>query len=237
LSTVDAPRYIKRIRDHATTSARDSLFQGQDWSDLARWLNNTRQPSSRTPPPKASFAWIYILDGDIPDTESVKGRELSLPLQHPLYPGATDGNALLFLRGYPAPGWLSQIGAYFQIDPEVFYRHLTFFHHHQAVSRQLPFILPSSQNSIFHLTLTTVGQYQSTGGRNMSQIRSVAAGEMAKYMNSLRNSHWEIGNSIVRAFDVHSESVFSLEQLVTVYVSRETKEGKWTGKSLYISVA
>ncbi|KAF2010915.1 hypothetical protein BU24DRAFT_427104 [Aaosphaeria arxii CBS 175.79] len=224
---LDASSYIKRICDHATTSARDSLYQGQDWSDLAKWLSS-RPTSYMSPKSTPSFAWLYMLDGKVEESAHIAGHELALPLKDSLGVSGPDTNVLVFLRGYPSPEWVSQIGARFRIDPEVFYRHLSFFHHHQALLRQSPFVLPSSQTSIFHLTLTTVGHYDAPVGESVSKIRSTAARGMGKYLSSLKGSHWKTGNSIVRAFDVHSESIFSLEQLVTVYVSQEKSDGRWT---------
>ncbi|OCL09817.1 hypothetical protein AOQ84DRAFT_387904 [Glonium stellatum] len=223
---LDPSSYAELILWHAKTNASNSLYQGQDWRDLVDWLNRASIPCTVSLS-KPGFAWIYVLPHN-PPRQTVRGSELSLPLCDTLQLSPSDGNVLIFLRGYPSPEWLKEIGARFNIDPEAFYRHLTFFHQRVALMRQAPFKLPSSQRSIFQLNLTTVGQYASARGDSLSKIRAYAAREMERYKVGMRNpTCWGLGNSIVRSFDVHNESVFSLEQLVTIYVSKESEDSPW----------
>lgn len=237
---VDANAYIGLVKAHSKTSAYDSLYQGQDFEWLSKFLEGSIQSWSRQSldsshtiaPASSGFAWLYSLRADLDPKIPLEGFQLSLPLQNCIDQADTvvQGGVLLFLRGYPSPEWLVQLGARYTIDPEAFYRHLTFFHHARAVERQSPFALPSTQRSIFQLTLTFVGHYDVPDTLSISEQRRKSAEKMRQYENKLREpGYWKVGGSIVRSFAVHNKSEFSIDQLVTIYVSKST-EGRWVSK-------
>jgi hypothetical protein len=223
-------QFAKLIRSHAETTASNSLYQGQDWLSLAEWLTRPLQSCIPTEMTQSGFAWMYILKENASEYESVGGLELTLPMFDTLHLKLSRSSVLIFLRGYPTPDWINEIGAYFCIDPETFYRHLTFFHQPGALLRQSPLRLPSSRRSIFQFLLTTVGQYHPKAGYTLSDTRVKAAKAMRSYLQNMGKASWRLGDSIVRHFDIHNESTFSFEQLVTVHVSNEGGTGSWTGK-------
>lgn len=228
---VTSQHYARLIYSHAETTASNSLYQGQDWQPLAAWLNNRplsfRSPTERT---HFGFAWMYILKENASENERVSGFPLTLPILDTFRPKLSQSSVLVFLRGYPTAEWVNEVGAYFRIDPETFYRHLSFFLPQGALLRQSPLRLPSSRRSIFQFLLTTVGRYHPKAGYSLLDTKKKAANAMNHYLQTMRNPSWKLGDSIVRHFDIHNESTFSLEQLVTVYVSKEGGTGSWTGR-------
>jgi len=233
--------YSSQVREHSTTSASNSLYQGQDFTSLAQFLGipfqQRRTQSTFTNPivsPHISghdFALAYNLQ---PGT-SPTAIHLSLPLQElPTREdsASSESGILIFLKGFPSPEWLNEIGSHYQVDPEFYYRHLSFLHSSTAAERQTPFTLPSSQRSIFQITLTSVGHHSSVEDVHIAKLRSRTAKNMESYYQNLKKlSGWKLGNSIVRSFAAHNREEFSIEQLVTVYVSKlEKGGGRWLGK-------
>jgi hypothetical protein len=55
---------------------------------------------------------------------------------------------------------------------------------------------------------------------------------METYLQDLKigKTSWKVGSSIVRSFALHNRDIFSIEQLVTVYVTElERGTGAWIG--------
>jgi hypothetical protein len=95
------------------------------------------------------------------------------------------------------------------------------------------FVLPSSQTTIFQMSLTSVGTLGSPYA-HVSLKRADAAAQMETYLQNLKiGQGWKCGDSIVRSFHVQDEYRFSIEQKVTVYVANIDKlTERWIGKWL-----
>jgi hypothetical protein len=241
---VTPQRYADKVEEHAKTSANNSLYPGSDYATLARFLwmpymatssqSNHVDMSELLSTNSQKFVVVYNLHalkaGSKPLAihPSLSLREL--PTRDEFV--KSERGILIFLRGYPSAAWLNAIGAKYHIDPEFFYRHLSFFHNPQATERQTPFILPSSQGSTFQLTLTSIGRHGNVSNENLATQRERTTKQMETYLQELKivPSSWKVGSSIVRSFALHNREIFSIEQLVTVYVTElERGTGAWIG--------
>jgi hypothetical protein len=241
---VTPQRYADKVGEHARTSASNSLYPGSDYGPLARFLwmpylatssqSNHVGASEFSSTNSQKFVVVYNLHalkaGSKPTAihPSLSLREL--PTRDEFV--KPERGILIFLRGYPSAAWLNEIGAKYHIDPEFFYRHLGFFHNPQATERQTPFILPSSQGSIFQLTLTSIGRHSNVPDVNLATQRERTTKQMETYLQDLKigKTSWKVGSSIVRSFALHNRDIFSIEQLVTVYVAElERGTGAWIG--------
>lgn len=230
------------VRDHAETSITNSLYSGRHFNNLAQFLwepydsaHQARPYSARIPSSRrrrdADFAWLYELRPDMPAKPSA--LKLGISMRNGRHHSASDSkhNCLLILRGYPSPQWLNELGSQCNIDPEFLHRHLSFLVHGAEKQQRMSFVLPSSQRTIFQMPLTSVGM-QANASHNLSATRAKASAEMETYLHNLRVGHgWECGNSVVKEFTIHDEQLFSIEQKVTVYVSRVDKlSERWIGQ-------
>lgn len=227
--------YARRILDHSQTSISDSLFSGQEYSNLAQFLWTPYQFSSGKTSSRHSradkadgFAWLYELRSEVPPV----GRQLSLPLTRVRRSDSADYNCLLFLRGYPSAEWILELGSRYNIDPEFFHRHMHYLSDSRDAARRTPFVLPSSQMTTFQMSLTSVGTQADSTYADVKSKRAAAVRKMDLYLHNLRvRQGWRCGNSIVRSFDIHDEKHFSIEQTVTVHVASIDKiTDRWIGK-------
>ncbi|KAK1749798.1 hypothetical protein QBC47DRAFT_395345 [Echria macrotheca] len=219
--------YAERVRDHSETSISNSLYSGQYFDNLARFLwepyESTYRETFRQSQPRnktRDFAWLYELRTDSPASAS----SLSLGGRNGKHHSTSEDNCLLILRGYPSPQWLNELGAKYNIDPEFFHRHLSFLVRGADKQQQMSFVLPSSQRTIFQMPLTSIGTQANADHSNLATARAKASAKMETYLHNLRVGHgWQCGNSVVRGFTIHDEKLFTVEQKVTVYVSRIDK--------------
>jgi hypothetical protein len=227
--------YARKVLDHSQTSISDSLFSGQEYGNLAQFLwtpyllsSGRSSPRHSRPEQADGFAWLYELRPEVPPV----GRQLSLPLPRLKRNDSVDCNCLLFLRGYPSAEWILELGSRYKIDPEFFHRHMHYLSDSQDAARRTPFMLPSSQKTIFQMSVTSVGTQTNSTYADVKSKRAAAACEMDTYLHSLRaRQGWRCGNSIVRSYEVHDEKHFSIEQTVTVHVASIDKTtDRWIGK-------
>ena len=141
--------------------------------------------------------------------------------------GDTSSSSIIFLRGQPSPHWLSVIGAMYHVDPEYFQRHLDF----RSTVGKLNYFplpsLPSSSNQVIKLRYITTGQRDNDRRRSdqttVDSLRSGGAKAVERYMHALNQSIESgsgSGDSIVRAYNVHDETYFTIEQDISIYVNR-----------------
>ena len=233
------------MAEHSHTSASNSLYQGQDYNPLARLLVESLPAlRPRIPLPGATnnvsssqpgFALLYNLSKHLSSGVPLEAVELSVHRQQMLQDdsnGDNESRSLIFLRGYPQYAELLEIGCQYEVDPEAFYRHLSFLSSNRALERQKPFTLPSFQRPIFQLSLTSVGHYDTLADTPVAAVRLRVAGEMKNYWDKIKiPGTWKPGASIVRTMHIYNQSVFSFEQQVTVFVSKEDEKNNWTSKS------
>ena len=141
-----------------------------------------------------------------------------------LPPPEPESGRLIFLRGHSCRDWLLQLGARYRVDPEFFRRHLDFL---QPVEfYDLP-TLPSSSRNVIQLRIITICSREvAFTQEQMEESRREEIEAVKKHQRQLGASG-SIGESIIRRFSIHGESIFTLEQEVTCCVKR--KNGGWVG--------
>lgn len=153
---------------------------------------------------------------------------------------AQRDSQLVFLSGYPGPGPSSSLISTYNINLEFWRRHLGFML--AASTSQFEDIkVPSAICDIFQLRIWTIG-HRGIGARidqaSVESLRKHSATLMENYRERLSTgSSFRTGDSVVRKYEVHDQEYFSIEQLLTIYVStaheRDTdgKKKSWLGES------
>lgn len=142
----------------------------------------------------------------------------------------TISSRIIFMHGLPSPQWLNALGAQYSINAEFYRRHLDF---HAQAGRPDYFTLPplpSGMNSIIHLCVSTLGHIDDDNKipyKSLESYREKSAVQMEKYVGALKRDNWYLGDSLVREFDIHDESHWSLEQRISLCVTHNGDE--WTG--------
>lgn len=144
------------------------------------------------------------------------------------------GGQLVFLSGYSSPGLLSSLTSFYNIKPEFWRRHLG-FPLAGSTSQFEDTKVPSAICDIFQLRIWTIG-YRGGGARShqtsVDELRKDSAKLMEDYRERLnREGSFRDGDSIVRKYEVHDQEFFSIEQLVTIYVSTAAHENDKDGKN------
>jgi hypothetical protein len=133
---------------------------------------------------------------------------------------------LVFLRGFPHPKWLQAIGSQYRIDPEFFRRHLRFLFKPKEFY-DLP-ALPSSARNIIRLRVTTICTRQvAVNSHDVQLARAKETEEVDRYGRHLE-ARGSPGDSIVRRFSIHNETISTIEQDISICVKKE-KSGGWIG--------
>ena len=242
--------YARAVEDYAKVTHQQSLYPGQSFEALARYLQTPyrRQSSlvptepykiTSSPVPRLQQSSIqttgesdpFATHYELGQGSRAEARHLSSPRELELVaqacahaPGKTG--QLLILRGYPSPEWLCTLGATYDIDPDFFRRHLDFLDLSSddvdggGVSK-----LPSSVTNIFQFSLPTVGSFtgpiHARSGRMLTDTRETVESSLQRYLHRLRiGTGWKIGDSILRDYNVYALPHFSIEQKVTIQFSR-----------------
>ena len=207
-------------------------YTGQDYSNLVRFLKSSITPRSSTPgssepyrqdSESENFVWIYQLEG----AKSPIGVPFSQITGTSVY-NAPMSNQLLFLSGYPSPHILAELGCRYSIDPEFFSRHLSFWSSGPYKASQ---ILPSTQRTIFQTAISSIGEHENMSYESIASKRSSFVSEMGKYLHKLAmGKGWKSYDSIVRKVHVHDDRYFSIEQMLTILITKNKRNPeKWIG--------
>ena len=135
---------------------------------------------------------------------------------------------LLFMRGFPSPEWLKRLGSRLRIDPEFFRCHLDFLRSKDHYD--LPG-LPHTSNSMLHFKITTICTRQTA----MSPLEVQKSRlEEVKLVRNHQRQMCDVGDSILRRYSVHNETIFTIEQNISCFVGRS--EDRWFGECAYLSL-
>ncbi|KAK0511027.1 hypothetical protein JMJ35_006579 [Cladonia borealis] len=222
--------YLKAVQTHAEQTTLQTLYPGHGFEDLYSFL--IRSPlASRHPvsygQESPAFAMLYTVDNEIkPDVSSYDDSvALTRAMEHNV---AASKPQLVFLKGFPSPEWLLDVGATFGIDPEFFKLHMRFREskeYHSSPS------LPSSLEHIVRLRISTVGSREEKRGVshqiNVDKLRSEASKSKHLYEHNLGVANdTKRGDSVVRGFYVLDEKHFVIEQEMSVCLSQIA--GSWS---------
>jgi hypothetical protein len=235
-------KYSLRIHNHASLSTKGSLFPGQNYRTLARYLRQPfqqshsaalYQPNTRDEH-SGSFATLYNLNADDSDrVVSLPNPEFFESLMEEIL-NDSSSSLLLFLRGHPSSEWLNSVGSMCNVHPEFFQRHVEFW---STIGMPDYFPLPplpSSSGNIIKLQLTTIGSRGSVASKgpqaSIDRLRRESAKDFERYFHELRTTdNFRTGDSFVRHLEVYDETHFSLEQDVSICVNR--LGNGWIGKN------
>lgn len=221
------------------------MFTGSHFENLAGYLQQPfekRAPNVSLGKPadqideEYNFASLYNLDQDaackvqhfekITDFES-EARNLLTEAKH---------GRILFMRGHPSPQWLLAIGSQLGVDAEFFQRHLDI-----RLARPDQFSLPSlpsSSTSMFKLRITNIGlsrveSRSETTQEDLEALRRQTADDMQRYHEQLRShSACQLGDSVVRQCSIHDPRHFTIEQDISISVTRTEKS--WLGIPIHL---
>lgn len=228
---------------------RDSIFPGNHYLNLARYLRTPFNPRLRTKivdQPVASanldrIPWACLCDLSKGHGDASRVTPFA-NVSH--FFGAADSNSLpsknsvLFLRGNPSPEWLGAIGYYYSIHPRFFNQHLDF---RSGVGEPNLFAMPTAPSAslnILKLRVTTLGgrlreASNTTSQADLNRLRQQNDRDFESYMERQRNDrNLMLGDSIIRQFTTHDHSFFSIEQDISIAV-QYTSAG-WIGSYIII---
>jgi hypothetical protein len=178
---------------------------------------------SNPAPPPPPFAYVFAHAFEVDDTKSesydaltglISFAQLSSP------EGRTS--QLVFIRGYPSPDWICQLGSQFRIDVEFFRQKLHFLEDKEFYDLPPP---PSNSPNILRIKLTSIFKRQEA--LSLSDIQRLRATETKSIEKYQRRLHTP-GESMVRHFSTHDATTFTIEQEVSIYLVHKRVHG-WTG--------
>ena len=234
--------YAKRVQDHAKTTVTTSIYPGEHFRQLARYLARLSQAANfddkairRCP---TLFATLYHLDPHLksetnPSKDLRSERDLSEAIKS-LSGNIEDANFLLFLRGHPTPEWLSTVGAQFRVDPEYYRRHMDLNLSPGSTNRFTSPSLPSVTSNFVTLRITTIGKRKPvhrSKDQSIDEARKAADRQMGEFLKDSQDFNSDVGTSLVRRFSIHDHHYFTIEQDISLCCSRVNDS--WTGKSAY----
>lgn len=219
------------------------MFSGEIYESLAKFLKRGGQAAASSQSEatiKLDIA-LYSLSVSGPKIHEAKSGQTEVPELHramsSLQSDSVDDDVqalLVFLQGHQSPECLSSIGSICNVHPVFFQQHLedrSSFGLRQLFSAPS---LPSAFHSIVRLKLMTVGVRNSTSDSTSQSLidglRMADQSAMDRYLHSVNLEHGlHGGDSIVRSFNVHDATYYSIEQEVTIRVQRSGR--KWLSAS------
>lgn len=233
-----AGEYVKAIAHHSQQSGSETLYPGEIYDTLKRFLEQRSDTVSHA---TSDFAWLVSPSqlGQQASTDrqptidrhslsdNNKGRGQSMGYSDPescmkalRMNIETSHPQVLFLRGHPSPNWLSSIGAFCYADPELF----RWFIRYRGDSGSDHYFdaAPSVMSNIFRFKFFTIGAKTSrnqSSQKIVDNLREKAASEFQSYQNDLRGT-WGLrtGDSIVRGFYVLDERHCVIEQEIVISI-------------------
>ena len=228
--------YADAVFAHSKQGTEASLYPGQNFENLGLYLRRPFEQSGTYGAPPSTYQQVtdfaitlYDFFVSKPKSRRVITRleDLGRSREDLSQDDERPSLSMLFLRGQPSPEWLSTIGARYHIDPEYFQRHLEFCFTVGRVNYFSALSLPSNPNYIIRLRYMTVGRRDEKGRPTcqsmVDSLRLEGIKHMDRYAHCVgRNikSGTGVGDSIVRAYHVHDETHFSIEQDISIHMSR-----------------
>ena len=221
-------QYTTRIKHHAELSSCCSLHSGENYRSLARLLTNADSISNTQRQPSRRSSFDHVCVYFLKQGSSAILFKYDAYCDHGVFRQelASDGQVprLIFIRGRPSPDWIETLGSACTIDPGFFRDHMNFLERKNYFD--LP-SLPSQSNTAIKFRLTTICKRKEAIGRDTLQhSRDMEAENLRAHQRQTRPADL-VGDSIVRKFSIHNESLFSIEQDISCCV-------KYLGEKGYI---
>ncbi|KAK2763237.1 hypothetical protein FQN54_009873 [Arachnomyces sp. PD_36] len=210
--------YANEIRDHSFLSQALYLKCGLNYKDL--WMQMLRPNAGISPPNNIAQQEPLVTLRHIKkrgDAEIIdyKASEMSQFSHRP--PLESSIVQLLFIRGHLSGPWLSAIGSGYDVDPEFFRRHIDSLQ--SPKNYDLP-ALPSASCGIVTLKITTI-----CNGTHVKTKNEVLDSRLTCSDTKHSQQDSTPGASIVRRISAHGEKHFTLEQNISMYISK--RDGGW----------
>ncbi|CAG9952030.1 unnamed protein product [Clonostachys rosea f. rosea IK726] len=220
---VDLRRYVEQVEQYSRQSLGTSLFTGELYCHLAIFLS--REDDFVDAKAKVTAHLIQNLTSDGKPDGSSHSKEWSFVSCFNMtdLPGLAKQ---LFPEG-PTSSMLEKPWPHVQNQSSLSSTSYGVLLAIDAFEANTP-VLPSDTLNIIRLRIVTIGDREDNSWGSPSEIDNLRAmGQLVEYVHRLRRQDGlEAGNSVVRAFNVHSAQYFSIEQDITVTV-QNYKSGGW----------
>ncbi|KAI9694973.1 MAG: hypothetical protein M1822_000590 [Bathelium mastoideum] len=224
--------YARRVQQFSRQTASEGIYSGLHYGEFGEFLVAPYRPQGtqrRSNEQESEGTSVVVYDlaeqGDNRVKIFSKLDELRKDTEDSL---EHTSSRLLFLNGFVHPSWLSYIGSQYDIDPEFFYRHLDLSATLSTGIGRYTYLphLPASAE-MFQLRIINIGEWDtSRSGLSVNALRKKCQASMSTYLERLKKRQINPGQSMVRRFFVHNQEFFSMEQLISVVVTRQ--DGHWT---------
>ena len=219
---------MQSIVAHSRRHTANSLYPGQNYLDLAAWIQQEIHQKSILDDQNV-LGVLHCLAPREP-SRILQYRYCDLDSFTTQIRSADRINRVLFLRGYASPDWISTIGSIFRIDPEFFNRHLAFMTTLVYRSAFSTPSLPSSSKNIVTLRINTIivqhGFPLRSEYRNLAARRRSEAASLKAYAR-LYQTKARYGDSIVREYCTLDERFSIVEQEISVCIRKSKQD--WFG--------
>ncbi|KAF9888435.1 hypothetical protein FE257_008713 [Aspergillus nanangensis] len=210
-----AAGYHEWVIQMSDLSPKETLFSG-NCKRLAKFLHDAEASGTKNQEARG-FATVYSLNLQGDDND----------------PAKNDSNSIIYISGYPSARALTEIGSKYQIGPEFFDRHLSFVGDDPTNCRIHPshYFLPSQQQFVLQLSIPSIGGVHGEWSHeDLRKKHQMNSDKMNEYMHDLRmGKGWRPCSSVVRSSEIHDFLRFSIEQFVTVDISRANPSSdRWT---------
>ena len=207
---------------------------GQCFDRLAEFLAADSALGRTGSVPQIGFVTMYVLN-KLPLPQSRQGGIYEIQTCEEFkrlqaYKHTGSKNSLIFLKGYPSPGWLRTLGSTYGIDPEFFRSHFEYDDTSLSAGRAAMLTLPSSSWRMFKLNITTIEMAENTKRRDISseERRKSNDASMKDYIRRLLSGGATTGDPIVRHFSTIDATHFVIEQRISVYLHLDGRH--WTSR-------
>lgn len=222
-------------------SASTPRFRPVTFCDLTKAHGDPRRTIHLAHPDEL----LPLLDGQATELGDIRGADhrqntcgLGTPTVQPRVKSDTGPNEfpgrIVFLKGFASAEWLNHLGAFLDIDPEFFHRHLSvssgLLPHGLQPDRSYSTPAPRSQDLI-QLRVCNPGSWApKKSGLRLETLREECRSSMAIHLGNFARLHnFSIGDSIVRRFMLHDLFSFSVEQSISIEVIYHTTT--WSSES------
>ncbi|TQV96763.1 corA-like mg2+ transporter protein domain-containing protein [Cordyceps javanica] len=232
--------YRKAILYHAKQSPGGTLYPGEIYQSLSRFINARSELSTSLTAGSGSTAFAWLTSPcRRSQSEDALPHDKSSASENGAHSGrferfadpescieALRGNIeasqpqVLFLRGHLSPGWVRSIGAFCYVDPELF---RWFLRYRESPGGDYYFdSAPSAMSNIFRFRFYTIGSktdYYHCPQHVVDAMRAEASRDFESYKRQLFDCvSLATGSSIVRNFHALDERHCVIEQEMDISI-------------------